>query len=56
MVTYEGTSQVKETKMDMLVYQYELFKMQLEESTKEMFTQLDSQITKQPEVTWQDLY
>ena len=28
IITYEGTSQVHETKMNMFVYQYELFKMQ----------------------------
>jgi len=28
VVTYEGTSQVRETKINMLVHQYELFKMQ----------------------------
>ena len=38
VVTYEGTSQVRETKINMLVHQYELFKMQPEETIKEMFT------------------
>ena len=37
IVTYEGTSQVRETKMNMYVYQYELFKMDLHESFKDMF-------------------
>ena len=37
-VTYEGTSQVRETKMNMFVHQYELFKMQADESIKDMFT------------------
>ena len=38
VVTYEGTSQVRETKINMLVHQYELFKMQPGETIKEMFT------------------
>ena len=37
VVTYEGTSQVRETKINML-HQYELFKMQPGETIKEMFT------------------
>jgi len=37
-VTYEGTSQVKETKISMLVHNYELFKMNENESITEMFT------------------
>jgi len=37
-VSYEGTSQVKETKINMLVHRYELFKMQPDESIREMFT------------------
>ena len=38
IVTYEGTSQVRETKMNMFIHQYELFKMQSDESIKDMFT------------------
>ena len=38
VVTYEGTSQVRETKINMFVHQYELFKMQPDETIKEMFT------------------
>jgi len=38
VVTYEGTSQVGETNINMFVHQYELFKMQLDETIKEMFT------------------
>ena len=38
VVTYEGTSQVKETKISILVRKYELFKMTSNESVKEMFT------------------
>jgi len=38
VVTYEGTSQVRETKINMSVHQYELFRMQPEETVKEMFT------------------
>jgi len=37
VVTYEGTSQVRETKINMFVHQYVLFKMQPEETIKEMF-------------------
>ncbi|XP_058222936.1 uncharacterized protein LOC131332656 [Rhododendron vialii] len=37
-VTHEGTSQVKESKIDMLVHKYELFKMQPDESISDMFT------------------
>ena len=38
VVTYEGTSQVKETKISMLVHQYDLFKMRSNKSMTEMFT------------------
>jgi len=38
VATYEGTSQVKEKKINTLVRKYELFKMQPDESIKEMFT------------------
>ncbi|XP_021771739.1 uncharacterized protein LOC110735868 [Chenopodium quinoa] len=38
VVTYEGTSQVKETKISIFLRQYELFKMLSNESIKEMFT------------------
>ena len=37
---YEGTSEVKETKANMLVQDYELFRMQPEESISEMFARL----------------
>ncbi|PKA66215.1 hypothetical protein AXF42_Ash006912 [Apostasia shenzhenica] len=37
-VTYEGTNQVKESKINMLIYDYELFEMNPEESIKDMFT------------------
>jgi len=40
VVTYEGRSQVKEAKINMLVHQYELFKTQPDESIKEMFTRV----------------
>jgi hypothetical protein len=39
-VTYEGTNQVKESKVSMLVHEYELFKMKNDESISEMFTRL----------------
>jgi len=38
VVTYEGTNQVKETKINMFDHQYKLFKMQPDESIKEIFT------------------
>ena len=41
---YEGTSQVKETKANLLVHEYELFKMKPEEIISDMFTRL-SEIT-----------
>ena len=37
-ITYEGTSQVKETKISIFLRQYELFKMSPNETIKEMFT------------------
>jgi len=37
VVTYEGPSQVRETKINMFVHQYELFRMQPDETVKEMF-------------------
>ena len=38
VVTYEGTSQVKETKISIFLHKYELFKMAPNESIKEIFT------------------
>ena len=40
VMTYEGTSQVREMKINMFVHQYKLFKMQPDETIKEMFTRL----------------
>ena len=37
-VTHEGTNQVKESKINMLVHQYQLFKMEPTESIIKMFT------------------
>ena len=37
-VTYEGTSQVKETKINILMHQYEMFKINKDENINEMFT------------------
>ncbi|GAV71628.1 UBN2 domain-containing protein, partial [Cephalotus follicularis] len=37
-VTYEGTNQVKESKISMLVHEYELFLMHDNESISDMFT------------------
>ena len=39
-VTHEGTNQVKESKIDMLIHQYELFKMLPNESITSMFTRM----------------
>ncbi|GAV87878.1 UBN2 domain-containing protein, partial [Cephalotus follicularis] len=37
-VTYEGTNQVKESKISMLVHEYELFMMHNDEAISDMFT------------------
>ncbi|GAV86247.1 LOW QUALITY PROTEIN: UBN2 domain-containing protein, partial [Cephalotus follicularis] len=37
-VTYEGTNQVKDAKISMLVHEYELFQMNEDEDIKSMFT------------------
>ena len=37
-VTHEGTSQVKESKINILVHKYKLFKMETSETITEMFT------------------
>ena len=37
-VTHEGTNQVKESKINMLVHKYELFKIEHDESITAMFT------------------
>ena len=37
-ITHEGTNQVNESKINMLVHKYELFKMEHDESITEMFT------------------
>ncbi|GAV58592.1 UBN2 domain-containing protein, partial [Cephalotus follicularis] len=37
-ITYEGTNQVKDAKISMLVHQYELFQMNEDEDIKSMFT------------------
>jgi len=38
VMTYEGTSQVREMKINMFIHQYELFKMQPDVTIKKMFT------------------
>ena len=38
-VTYEGTSQVKTSKINLLVHNYELFKIESNETISIMFTQ-----------------
>ena len=44
-VTHERTNQVKESKINMLVHKYELFKMEHDESITEMFTHFTDIIT-----------
>ncbi|GKU95337.1 hypothetical protein SLEP1_g8708 [Rubroshorea leprosula] len=44
-VTHEGTSQVKESKINRLTYMYELFKMKSEESIQDMYTRLNDIVT-----------
>ena len=39
-ITHEGTNQVKDTKVKILVNDYEMFKMKPNESIVEMFTRL----------------
>lgn len=41
MVTHEGTKQVKETKISLLVRDYELFSMNENESIKDVFTRFN---------------
>ena len=38
VVTYEGTNQVNETKINILMHQYETFKMKKDENINDMFT------------------
>ncbi|GKV33237.1 hypothetical protein SLEP1_g41767 [Rubroshorea leprosula] len=44
-VTHEETSQVKESKINRLIYMYELFKMKPEESIQDMYTRLNDIVT-----------
>ncbi|XP_070022726.1 uncharacterized protein [Nicotiana sylvestris] len=44
-VTYEGTSKIKETHINMLVHDYELFQMKEEESIEEMFARFSKIIS-----------
>ncbi|XP_019233746.1 PREDICTED: uncharacterized protein LOC109214295 [Nicotiana attenuata] len=44
-VTYEGTSKVKETHINMLVHDYELFQMKERESIEEMFARFSKIIS-----------
>ncbi|GKU99723.1 hypothetical protein SLEP1_g12527 [Rubroshorea leprosula] len=44
-VTHEGTSQVKESKINRLIYMYELFKMKPKESIQDMYTRLNDIVT-----------
>ena len=38
VILYEGTSQLKEMKINILMHQYEIFKMKKNENINEMFT------------------
>ena len=40
-VTHEGTNQVKETKNNILIHDYELFTMEEDETIKDMYTRLN---------------
>ncbi|GKV51922.1 hypothetical protein SLEP1_g58536 [Rubroshorea leprosula] len=44
-VTHEGTSQVKESKINKVICMYELFKMKSEESIQDMYTRLNDIVT-----------
>ncbi|GKV13321.1 hypothetical protein SLEP1_g24348 [Rubroshorea leprosula] len=44
-VTHEGTSQVRESKINRLIYMYELFKMKPEETIQDMYTRLNDIVT-----------
>ncbi|GKU96137.1 hypothetical protein SLEP1_g9407 [Rubroshorea leprosula] len=44
-VTHEGTSQVKESKINRLTYMYDLFKIKPEESIQDMYTRLNDIVT-----------
>lgn len=39
-MTFEGTNRVKETKMNILLINYELFKMKSDETVTQMFIEL----------------
>ncbi|KAI4387127.1 hypothetical protein MLD38_004981 [Melastoma candidum] len=42
ILTHEGTDQVKETRINLLVQQYEAFKMKPDESISEMYDRLNT--------------
>ena len=44
-VTHEGTSQVKELKVNLLIHEYELFSMKSWEPINEMFTRFNNIFT-----------
>lgn len=44
-VTHEGTKQIKETKINLLTHDYELFSMKEDESIKDVFTWFNDIIT-----------
>lgn len=45
-VTHEGTNQVKETKINLLVHDYELFSMKENKSIKDMYTRFNDIVSK----------
>ena len=44
-VTHKGTNQVKETKINLLVHDYELFTIKEDESIKDMYTRFNDIVT-----------
>ncbi|CAN0838933.1 Retrovirus-related Pol polyprotein from transposon TNT 1-94 [Linum grandiflorum] len=44
--THEGTSRVKETKINLLIHEYEMFRMQSDESIKRMYDRLNMIVSK----------
>ena len=54
-VTYECTNQVKESRIDMFVHSYELFKMKSHESISSMFTRI-TEIVNYFKISWKNIY
>lgn len=45
-VTYESTNQVKKTKINILLHNYKIFRIKLDKTIKEMFTQFTNIVNK----------